>query len=580
MQRLEKKIQYIKGVGPNRAKLLNKLGYEVTLVKLNVSNMPELGDYQFNGVMPLAKVYHKNPREIAQELVDNLDKEDYEKISVDGPGFINIKFSNSALINYFKNYELKEKELNNKTIVLDYGSPNVAKALHVGHLRSANIGEALKRLARFLGYNTVSDNYLGDWGRPLGLVILELKLAHPDWPFFDENFDGEYPKVDITNNELETLYPIASLKAKEDEEYLEQARDMTARLQRKERGIYALWKQIVKVSKQNINYLYGKLNVTFDEENGEAYSDNFVHDVVEYYKNNNLTRLSEGALIVDIARDDDKKEYPPAILVKSNGSVSYEATDVATIYDRVNRINPDEIWYVVDNRQDLHFELVFRTAKKGILKDKDTKLEFLGFGTINGSDGKPFKTRDGGVMTLESLMDQVKEETAKNINPNYSDDLKEDISNKLSIAALKYADLLPVRTTDYIFDIEKFCDLNGKTGVYLLYSIVRAKSLLKKADCINYSLSKINGIQDRELLVKLLQVDSTLNKSFEEKSLNFITDYLYQLCKSFNSFYDANKVLIESDEELKQSWIYITKKYVEVSTILTNILAIEIPDKM
>ena len=560
--------------------VLNKIGYKVDYVKLNVSNMPELGDYQFNGVMPLAKEYHKNPREIAQELVDNLDKSDYEKISVDGPGFINIKFSNEALVNYFKDYELKEYDKNNKTIVLDYGSPNVAKTLHVGHIRSVDIGEALKRLANFLGYKTISDNYYGDWGRPMGLIILELKLANPTWPFFDENYTGEYPKIDITSQELETMYPIASAKAKEDEAYLEEARDMTARLQRKERGIYALWEQIIDISKKSIKELYGELNATHDEEFGEAYSDNFVNDVIKFYKDNNLAKESQGALVVDIAKEDDKKEYPPAILVKSNGSVSYETTDLATIYDRINRHNPNEIWYVVDNRQDLHFELVFRTAKKGILKDKDTKLEFLGFGTINGSDGKPFKTRDGGVMTLENLLKQVKNEVSKNINPNYSDELKQDITQKLAIAALKYADLLPVRTTDYIFDIEKFCDLNGKTGVYLLYSIVRAKSLLSKASDINDSLSKINGLQDRDLLVKLLQVDSTLNKALEEKSLSFITDYLYQLCKTYNSFYDANKVLIESDEKLKQSWIYITRKFVEVASTLTNILAIDIPDKM
>ena len=573
-------MDFIKSQEEKIKEVLNKIGYKVDYVKLNVSNMPELGDYQFNGVMPLAKEYHKNPREIAQELVDNLDKTDYEKISVDGPGFINIKFSNAALVNYFKNYSLKEYDKNNKTIVLDYGSPNVAKALHVGHLRSANIGEALKRLATFLGYNTISDNYLGDWGRPMGLVMLELKNKNPEWPFFDENYTGEYPEVEITNEELEYLYPIASAKAKEDEAYLEEAREMTARLQRKERGIYALWKKIIEVSKANIKRLYDKLNVEYDEEYGEAYSDNFVNDVVNYYKNNNLTRVSEGALVVDVAKEDDKKELPPAILVKSNGTVSYETTDLATIYDRVNRHNPTALWYIVDNRQDLHFDLVFRTAKKGILKDKDVKLEFLGFGTMNGKDGKPFKTRDGGVMTLESLMDQVKEETAKKINENYDESLKEEISQKLSIAALKYADLLPVRTTDYIFDIEKFCDLNGKTGVYLLYSIVRAKSLLNKANDINDSLIKINGLQDRDVLVKLLQVDSTLNKAFEERSLSFITDYLYQLSKSYNSFYDANKVLIESDEELKQSWIYITRKFVEVASTLTNILAIDIPNKM
>ena len=573
-------MDFIKSQEEKIKSVLNKIGYKVDYVKLNVSSMPELGDYQFNGVMPLAKEYHKNPREIAQELVDNLDKEDYEKISVDGPGFINIKFSNDALINYFKDYQLKEYDKNNKTIVLDYGSPNVAKALHVGHLRSANIGEALKRLATFLGYNTISDNYLGDWGRPMGLVMLELKNKNPEWPFFDENYTGEYPDVKITNEELEYLYPIASAKAKEDESYLEEAREMTARLQRKERGIYALWEKIIEVSKANIKRLYDKLNVEYDEEYGEAYSDNFVKDIIEYYKNNNLTRLSEGALVVDVAKEDDKKELPPAILVKSNGTVSYETTDLATIYDRVNRHNPTALWYIVDNRQDLHFDLVFRTARKGILKDKDVKLEFLGFGTMNGKDGKPFKTRDGGVMTLESLMGQVKEETAKKINENYDETLKEEIAQKLSIAALKYADLLPVRTTDYIFDIEKFCDLNGKTGVYLLYSIVRAKSLLNKASDINDSLIKINGLQDRDVLVKLLQVDSTLNKAFEERSLSFITDYLYQLSKSYNSFYDANKVLIESDEELKQSWIYITRKFVEVASTLTNILAIDIPNKM
>lgn len=561
-------------------KVLNELGYTVDYVKLNVGTIAELGDYQFNGIMPLAKEYHKNPREIAQELIDNLNKEDYEKISVDGPGFINIKFKNESLINYFKNYELKPYENNNKTIFMDYGSPNVAKTLHVGHIRSVDIGEALKRLASFLGYNTFSDNYLGDWGRPMGLIILELKCLHPNWVFFDENYNGEYPEIDITSKELETLYPIASLKAKEDEVYLEEAREITAKLQKKEKGIYDLWKKIVKISRESIKYLYDKLNTTYDDWKGEAYSDNFVNDVINNYKDNNLTKESEGALIVDVSKEDDKKELPPVLLVKSSGSVSYETTDLATIYYRVRDYHPNEIWYIVDNRQELHFELVFRAAKKCILKDKDVNLEFLGFGTINGNDGKPFKTRDGQVMTLENLLKQIKKETSKNINPNYSDEEKEEIAEKLSIAALKFADLLPVRTTDYVFDIEKFCDLNGKTGVYLLYSIVRANSLLNKASNVDCKLVKINGLQDRELIVKLLQVDSILNKAFEERTLSFITDYLYQLCKVYNSFYDHNKVLTESDEELKVSWIYITKKYVEVARILTNILAIDIPNKI
>ena len=559
---------------------LNNLGYNVEYVKLNVCNIENLGDYQFNGIMSLAKEYHKNPREIALELVESLNKDDYEKISVDGPGFVNIKFKNDALIKYFQNYELKPYKKNNKTIIMDYGSPNVAKTLHVGHIRSVNIGEGLKRLANFLGYNAISDNYLGDWGRPMGLIMLELKHKHPDWVFFDENYNGEYPDIDISSSELETLYPIASIKAKEDENYLEEARIITSKLQRKEKGIYDLWKKIVDISKESIKYLYDKLNTTFDDWKGEAYSDNFVNDVIKIYKDNNLTKESEGALIIDVCEDSDKKELPPVLLVKSSGSVSYETTDLATIYYRVKDYNPKELWYIVDNRQELHFELVFRAAKKCILKNKDVKLEFLGFGTINGSDNKPYKTRDGGVMTLENLLKLVKKETEKNINPNYTEQEKEEITEKLSIAALKFADLLPVRTTDYIFDIEKFCDLNGKTGVYLLYSIVRANSLLKKASDIDSKLIKINSLQDRQLLVKLLQVDTTLNKAFEEKSLSYITDYLYQLCKIYNSFYDHNKVLIESDLDLKKSWIYITQKFVDVAKTLTNILAIDIPDKM
>lgn len=571
---------YIKKQEEKIKDTLNKIGYKVDNVKLNVSSMVELGDYQYNGIMPLAKEYKKNPREIACDLVDALDKSDYEKISVDGPGFINIRFNNESLINYFKDYKLVSYESNGKKIVMDYGSPNVAKALHVGHLRSANIGEALKRLAKFLGYEVIADNYIGDWGRPMGLVILELKKMHPNWPFFDENFEGEYPNIEITNKELEELYPIASKKAKEDEEYLEEARIITAKLQRKEKGIYDLWKKIVDVSKKNIKYLYDQLNVSFDEWNGESYSDQFVSYVINYFKDNGYTKISEGALITEVKKEDDKLEIPPVLLVKSSGSVSYETTDLATIYDRVNTYKPNEILYIVDNRQSLHFEQVFRAAYKSKLVNEDLKLEFLGFGTMNGKDGKPFKTRDGGVMTLESLMSLVKEETSKKINESYSIEEKESIASILSVAALKYADLLPVRSTDYIFDVEKFCDLNGKTGVYLLYSIVRAKSLINKSNVTNYSLSKINGVQDRDILIKLLQVDSILNKSFEEKSLSYITDYLYQLCKTYNSFYDANKVLIESDEDLKNSWLYITSKFIEVSSILTNILAIDIPNKI
>lgn len=563
---------------------INNLGYNVSIVKLNVSSIPDLGDYQYNGVMALAKEYKKNPRDIANEIVNKLDKSDIEKISVDGPGFINVTFKNDSLIKYINNYSLKEYPKNNIKVVMDYGGPNVAKTLHVGHLRSANIGEALKRLAKFLGYDVISDIHLGDFGRPLGLVILELKKRHPDWVYFDENYSGEYPDEDVvTNKELEEIYPYASNKAKEDESYLEEARIITTKLQKKEKGYYDLWKNIVNVSIKNIKYLYDKLNVSFDLWKGESDADEYIDDVINYLRNNNYTRISEGAEIVDVSLPDDKLEIPPLLLIKSNDSVSYETTDLATIWDRVNSIKPDEMWYVVDNRQALHFEQVFRTCYKSNIVSDKVKLEHLGFGTMNGSDGKPFKTRDGSVMTLENLINMVREETVKGINSNYSMEDREKIADALSIAALKYADLLPVRSTDYIFDVEKFCDLNGKTGVYLLYSIVRMKSLISKVkeNNIEYNeIKQLNNKQDRDIIIKLLQVESVLNKSIEEKSLNYITDYLYQLAKVFNTFYDSNKVLTEENNDLRESWIVITTKVIDVMSILINILGIDIPDKI
>lgn len=563
---------------------LNELGYHVDQVKLNVSSMPDLSDYQYNGAMSLAKEQHKNPREIAQEIIEKMDKEDIEKITVDGPGFINITFKNESLVNYIDKYTLNKYENNDIKVVMDYGGPNVAKALHVGHLRSANIGEALKRLARFLGYNVTSDIHLGDWGRPLGLVILELKKRHPDWVYFDENYIGKYPNEDpVTNKELEELYPFASNRAKEDESYLEEARVITTKLQNKEKGYYDLWKKIVKVSVDNIKYLYDKLNVSFDLWNGESDSDQYVLDVVKYLEDNNYTRISENAEVVDVAMPDDKLEIPPLLLIKSNKSVSYETTDLATIWDRVHSINPNQIWYVVDNRQSLHFEQVFRTCYKSKIVGESVKLEHLGFGTMNGKDGRPFKTRDGSVMTLESLIKLVKDETLKKMNKEYTDEEKNSIADDLSIAALKYADLLPVRSTDYIFDVEKFCDLNGKTGVYLLYSVVRMKSLIKKAKEKDISYNKlytIKGQQDRDVLIKLLQVDNILNKSMEDKSLNYVTDYLYQLAKVYNSFYDSNKVLVESNKELQESWLILTSKVIQVMSVLIDILGINIPDKI
>ena len=566
--------------------ILKELNYELDKVVLVPSSRKELGQYQFNGVMQLAKKYKKNPVEIAESITKKMkDYDCFCNINVAGPGFINISFTDESLTDYIeslRNKELDFKLKDKKKIVIDYGGPNVAKTLHVGHLRSANIGEALKRLAIKLGYDVISDIHLGDWGRPLGLVILELKKLHPDWLYFDESYDGKYPDdYPITNKDLETIYPIASQKAKENEEYLEEARIITTKLQNKEKGYYDLWKKIREVSVNEIKSTYDKLNVSFDLWEGESDADQYVSDVVNDLKEKGLVHESEGAQVVEVATDSDNSPMPPLMLIKSNNSISYETTDLATIWERMHKFNPDEIWYVVDKRQKLHFEQVFRTVKKAKIVNDDTILDFIGFGTMNGKDGKPFKTRDGGVMTLKSLIDALKEETSKKTDESLEN--QEQIVDTLAIAALKYADLIPDVSTDYIFDVEKFSDLNGKTGIYILYSTIRMKSLLKKAKENNIEIgpiSTINSDIDRDIYLKILEVNSVLQKSLKIKSLHEITEYLYQLTNLFNSFYASNKVLTENNKKIQSSWLGLSEITYKIIDELLDILAIEIPEKM
>ena len=567
-------------------KVLLDLGYEIDNVSLVPSSRKELGQYQFNGVMQLAKKYQKNSINIANEIVEKLSNiSDFYNINIAGPGFINISIKDESLtsyIEYLRNEELDFKEDNKKKIVIDYGGPNVAKTLHVGHLRSANIGEALKRLAKELGHDVISDIHLGDWGRPLGLVILELQNRYPDWPYFDENYEGEYPdECPITNEDLENLYPIASQKAKEDEEYLEKARIITTKLQQKQRGYYDLWQKIREISVNEIKKVYEVLNVSFDLWEGESDADEYVEDVINFLKEKGLVKESEGAQIIEVAEEKDNFPMPPLMLVKSNDSISYETTDLATIWERMHKFNPNEIWYVVDKRQKLHFDQVFRASRKSNIVNEDTVLDFIGFGTMNGSDGKPFKTRDGGVMTLNNLIESLKEETAKKLDANIEN--KERINETLAIAALKYADLLPDVSTDYVFDIEKFSDLNGKTGIYILYSAIRMKSLLKKAKESNIIIGPITDIKDdmdRDLYLKLLEVNQVLNKSLKIKSLHEITEYLFGLTNLFNTFYATNKVLTEEDKKLQSSWLGLTETSYKIIEKLLDILAIEIPEKM
>ena len=566
--------------------VINDLGYNVSEVSLIPSSRKEFGDYQYNGVMNIAKELHQNPREIAILIVDKLkENKDLVNVNVQGPGFINISFSNEALISYLnemnKNININYESDTKKTIFLDYGGANVAKTLHVGHLRSANIGEALKRLAEALGNKTISDVHLGDWGRPLGLVILEISKRKPNLCYFDDNYTGDYPeKSPVTNEDLMEIYPTASIKAKEDEKYLEEARIVTKKLQEGHKGYNELWKQILKVSSEDIKKIYTKLNTTFDLWEGESDCYKVIPEMMEHINKLNVTKESEGAIVIDVKKDSDEIEYPPFMLVKSNGGASYQTTDLAAIYDRVRRFHPDEIWYVADNRQSLHFETVFRAAKKTEIS-KNENLVFAGFGTMNGSDGKPFKTRDGGVMSLNNLIELVKIESEKKLLPNIVED-RDKIAEMVAIAAIKYADLIPFRTTDYVFDPVKFSDLNGKTGPYLLYSTIRMKSLLNNAKKENIAYNEVEIIDEntKEIALNLLNINKVLLKSFNTKSLNEIAELLYKITNTYNNFYSNVRILTENDEKVRSSWLAITDIVCQNNLKLLNILGINVPERM
>lgn len=582
-------MSILKKINDDLKESLKHLGYDVENINLLPSKVKELGDFQINEAMPLAKKYGKNPRVIAEEIVEELKKDSkFTNINIAGPGFINVTLTNEFLVEELNklvnNTELNIDKPEPKKVVIDFGGANVAKALHVGHLRSANLGEGLKRLARLMGYTVWGDAHLGDYGRPLGLVELEIKKMYPDLPYFDESFTGNYDEVDlpITNADLERIYPLASKKSKEDEEYLEEARIITAKIQNKEKGYYELWKKIIEISKEDIKEVYDSLNVDYDLWLGESDSVEYFNELYELFDKKGLLKDSEGAKIVELKEDTDKIEMPPLLFIKSNGSLSYQTTDLATILQRKHEENPDEIWYCVDGRQSLHFDQVFRAARYAEIVDPKVKLEFIGFGTMNGKDGKPFKTRDGGVMTLKSLIDLVNEETYKRIVISTdSEEEKKDIAHKVAIACLKYSDSLPYRGTDYVFELDKFADMEGKTGAYILYSTIRMKSLLKKAEGIDYNkMTDLYGNVEKEIALTIMNLPTVLNKTLETKSLNEITDYLYKLTSIYNKFYSENKVLVEEDEDKKISWLVLTKLVYDVNMLLIDTLGISVPEKM
>ena len=568
-------------------KIIKVAGYETENLYLEESNRKDLGDYQLNDAMQLARIYHKSPQIIANDIVSVLEKDNrFENINIAGVGFINFSLKDEYLCeicnkmkeDIFSNIDKKNK----KKVIIDYGGANVAKALHVGHLRSANIGEGLKRLARALNYEVLGDAHLGDYGRPLGFVVLEIKKRYPELPFFNENYTGNYEEISlpITNEDLEKLYPIASEKAKEDESYLEEGREITSKIQNKERGYYDCWKKVVEISKQDIKEVYDTLGTEFDLWLGESDAAEYVPELQEIFEKKNLLKESEGAKIVEVAEEDETSPMPPLLFLKSNGTISYETTDLATILQREKEYSPDEIWYVVDKRQSLHFKQTFRAARLANIIGEDVELEHVDFGTMNGRDGKPFKTRDGGVMTLKNLIQLVTNETRNKISTDVSEEEKDEISKTVAIAALKYADLLPFRSTDYIFELEKFSSLEGKTGSYILYSTIRMKSLLDKVDKKERKVIKLKGKMEREMILLLFNLKNVMDKSIETKSLNEIAEYLYKLTSSYNTFYAENRILTESDEDLKLSWITLTEVVYNTNKALLDILGIKVPKKM
>lgn len=568
--------------------IIKSAGYNVEDIIFESSSRKDLGDFQINDAMRLAKIYNENPREIATKIADILKKDPrFININIAGPGFINLTLSpyflQTSLNQILEDFNLNIDKLPKKNIFMDYGGANVAKTLHVGHLRSANIGEAVKRLAKYLGLEVRSDVHFGDIGRQSGMVISEIKRRYPTLAYFDENYTGNYEEIkfEITEEELGDIYPTASIAAKEDKERMDEVIEITKELEEGNKAYVALWNKIKDVSIKDIKQVYKDINVVFDLYEGETDCYPYIPEVIEYLEKNNYLRESEDAKVIDVVEESDTSPMPPLVVIKNNGGTLYATRDIATIYSRLKRFDIDEIWYFADNRQSLYFEQIFRAVKKSKLVPPDIKLEFFGFGTLNGEDKKPFKTRDGNVMSLKELIKILESETTERLNKDIvSEENREETAKKIAIAALKYADLIPYRETDYVFSPEKFTSLDGKTGPFLLYSTIRMKSLLEKANVEKYALKKFKNNIDREPALLLLSFPQVLTNCLETKSLNELTDYIYKLTSAYNTFYNENKIITEQDEDLKESWIALTHLVYKTNMEILNILGINVPEKM
>lgn len=571
-----------------------KAGYDKKYAKVGVSNRPDLCQYQCNGALAAAKEYHKAPIQMANEVVEFLkDSESFKEIAAQAPGFINMSVSDRFLADYINKMAASEtlgldKAENPEKIVIDYGGANVAKPLHVGHLRSAVIGESIKRTARYLGHKVIGDVHLGDWGLQIGLIITELKHRKPELVYFDESFDGEYPtEPPFTMSDLEEIYPYASGYSKEHPEYKEEAQTATAELQSGRKGYLALWQHIINVSVADLKKIYTKLNVEFDLWKKESDAQPYIPQMVQDMKDGGYAHIDQGALVVDVKEETDTKEIPPCMILKSNGATLYNTTDLATIVERRRLFDPDEIIYVVDKRQSLYFEQVFRCARKTKIIGEDVKLEFVGFGTMNGKDGKPFKTRDGGVLRLEKLLEDVNEQVLDKMKDRDMDkDMIDDAAAKISLAAIKYGDLSNQASKDYIFDVDRFTSFEGNTGPYILYTIVRTKSLLAKVKAQNITVDEKSAIEpadsksETDVMLALTKWSETVNAAFEEHAPHKICQFVYELSDTFNKFYHENKIVTNENEKQRDSYIKLSALVGKVLETAIDLLGLEAPERM
>ena len=572
-----------------------KAGYEKEFGTVTLSNRPDLCQYQCNGALAAAKKFKKAPIMIANDVVALLESsETFGEITAIMPGFINIKVSDAFLASYVNKMNQDdrfgcEKTENPRKVIIDYGGPNIAKPLHVGHLRSAIIGESIKRIGKFMGDEMIGDVHLGDWGLQMGLIITELKKRQPELVYFDENYTGEYPEeAPFTISELEEIYPYANAYSKEHPEYREEAMNATFLLQSGKRGYKALWNHILNVSIADLKRNYENLNVSFELWKKESDAQPYIPDMVKYLKDNGYAYISEGALVVDVKEETDTKEVPPCMILKSDGSSLYNTTDLATMVERRKLFNPDAITYVVDKRQELYFTQVFRCAKKTKILDEDTKLTFLGFGTMNGKDGKPFKTRDGGVMRLENLIKEIDDAVYEKVmsNRDISEEEARNIAKVVGLAAIKYGDLSNQASKDYIFDLDRFTSFEGNTGPYILYTIVRIKSILTKYKNeigqlpTDATIKPAFNDSERDLMLGIVKFNEVIQNAYQENAPHKVCQYIYELSNAFSKFYHETKIISEENKEQQNSWITLISLTEAILNQCIDLLGLEAPERM